>query len=225
MVAAGATGPVHSACTSCGLGFTTSRAVAFKRESRSQRSRSRRRGPDKDAQRELVRFARHSDQLLRDRAFPIFGLDATWQGRRWLGGAGSRDGEVDRIELAHGDVWDEGVPLLRVETRRNRTLGYDHDIAQEIAQNIWHRGAEHSAVRGAFTDGDPLATWSGAFVTVERQPLPCRFVVGGDWWGVILVVGNQPIKLIGRNISFDKVRLTQIEDVEPYLADNGGPVP
>ena len=48
--------------------------------------------------------------------FPVYGLDASWSGSRWLDGFGDRIGdEVRWVRLAHQDL--ETGALIMVETR------------------------------------------------------------------------------------------------------------
>jgi hypothetical protein len=165
--------------------------------------------------------------VLRRRTFPIYGLDARWTGRRWAGGWGSSAGKVDRIDLAHGDAYDEAAPLVRIET-----LTLEHDpvgmqettAAQTLAQHLWLEGGDHDAVRPTFSSPDPTASWGELTLTVDGRRSAFRFLTGGSSWVALGRVGDGIVAVEARHIDPADVGLVTVEDVEPYLADDGLPV-
>jgi hypothetical protein len=197
--------------------------------------------PTAQAEHERLRAAR----IARNRAvasrcnFAVYGLDATWSGRRWFGGWSESDEELTSIELAHGDAFDETAPLLRVATGRvSYAHAYRHlnltpeearrstirQAAQALAQHVWHSGADHSpALQATFTAADPTERWSPLSLLVEGQPVQFRSLIGSTSWVTLALVGDAVIAIQARSIEPDAVRLVVIGDLEPYLVDDGLP--
>jgi hypothetical protein len=62
-----------------------------------------------------------------DASFSPYGLDDRWQGTRWVGGTGSSDNEITRLELAHGEnPWDEDSTQVRIQALLPRKVSPDH---------------------------------------------------------------------------------------------------
>jgi hypothetical protein len=125
--------------------------------------------------------------------YAVYGLDATWSGRRWFGGWGESDGELSSVELAHGDAFDEVEPLLRVRTepvmlsqRQRRDFRPEHarllkvrHTAHALAQYLWHVGADHSAaLQATCTADDPTEHWSPLPLLVDGETVPFRSLAG-----------------------------------------------
>jgi hypothetical protein len=214
-------GRAERACPECGLGFTSS-VLRFRPRSALGRWWARRRG-----QHQVRSHAAERADILRRRTFAIYGLDARWEGRRWAGGWGSSAGKVDRIDLAHGDAYDENAPLVRIET-----LTLEHDpggmqeatAAQGLAQHLWLEGGDHDAVRPTFTSPDPTESWGDLALMVDGQRRAFRFLAAGSSWVALGRVGDRLVAVEARHLDPAGVGLVTIDDVEPYLADDGLPV-
>lgn len=183
----------------------------------SPRRRGRRGPPASDAR----------EQALRACDFPLYGLDASFEGRRWVGGHGAANGVLSEVELAHGDALVEGAPLVRVRTRRPdpgapRELAAG-DAARDLSTRLWHEGsAEHRAVRAAFVDDDPLGSWDDVAVPVSGEPVAFKRLAAGAAWVALGHVGAQLVSLFARHVPLERVRLERVADVDAYLADDGG---
>jgi hypothetical protein len=156
-------------------------------------------------------------RALRDRAFAVYGLDATWHGTRWVGGWGASDGIVNRIDLAHGLAREDDAPLVRVETLHGMSIGH-HWPARHIAMTLWHSGAEHDAVRGSFSRAEATASWVRSALPVEGHSAPCRILPTGAWWGALVEVSDGIVSVTCRNIAPKDIALAVVEDAEPNLS-------
>jgi hypothetical protein len=173
----------------------------------------------------MAAFRRDQADVLRRTPFPIYGLDGRWTGRRWQGGSGRSDGEVDRIELGHGDPWDDAAPLVRVETlriRKERERMTEVSAAQELAEVLWHEGADHSVVRGAFTS-DPTGSWSELTLPVNGEGTSFRRLAAGPWWVALGRVQDVYVAVKARGVDDAGIGLVAVDDPGPYLSDDGSP--
>jgi hypothetical protein len=175
--------------------------------------------PDEAAQ-------RHRDvqqqEVLRRRQFAIYGLDARWRGSRWLGGWGTSNNEIDHIELAHGNPFDETAALARVATWRLSPpsgLLTVANAAHALAEYLWEEGAPHELVRPTFTSEDPTASWSELVLSVDGHPTPFRSLAAGPFWVALAHIGTTLITAEARRIIPHDNGLVTINDVEPYLDD------
>lgn len=213
-------GSAEGACPECGLGFTSS-LYSTRHRRLLGRWWARRRG-----QRQLRSNAAQRDDALRQRSFPIYGLDDQWTGRRWAGGWGGSAGRVDRIDLAHGDAYDEAAPLVRIETvtLQHDPVGMKEAMAaQELAQHLWREGGDHDAVRPAFTSPDPTASWADLALPVDGRPTAFRFLATGASWVALGRVGDCLVAIQARHVDPDGMGLVTVDAVGPYLADDGLP--
>jgi hypothetical protein len=177
------------------------------------------------AERGLAGHREREAELLQRPPFPIYGLDQRWTGRRWPGGWGSSDGTIDRIELGHGDPFDDGAPLVRVETlwvREGRERMTEVSAAHELAEVLWHEGAEHDVVRSAYTE-DPTGSWPVVALSVDGVSMPFRLLAAGDWWATLGRIGDRYVAVKARHVGLDDVGLVTMVDPEPYLEDDGLP--
>jgi hypothetical protein len=220
-------------CPSCGLGYSTSAIVLHQTsEPLSDAAQAEQQRAQAEVQARKRSAASRCD-------FAVYGLDATWSGRRWFRGWGESDGESSSVEVAHGDAFDEAAPLLRVRTepvalsqrsRREhfrpeqaRLLKLRH-AAQGLAQELWHAGADHSAaLQATFAADDPTEQWSPLPLIVDGQTVTLRWLVGWTSWVALGVTNDSVVGVQARNIEPDSVRLVVIDDLEPYLADDGLP--
>ena len=220
-------------CPSCGLGYSASAMVLTKS--------ARPLGDAAQAEQRRIQAERqaHKRRAVSRCRFAVYGLDDTWSGRRWIGGFGDSDGELRSVELAHGDPFDETAPLVRVRTelvsiaQRSRPTQFTSDqarffairhAADALAQHLWHAGADHSpALQATFTDDDPTEHWSPLPLIVDGMTVPFRSLVGWTSWIALGVTNGSVIGVQARNIEPDSVRPVVIDDLEPYLADDGLP--
>ncbi len=211
---------VDRACPECGLGFRSSgRIAAVRTEPGPAASSARRRRRRQQREHRAAAL-----EALGERAFPIHGLDASWTGRRWMGGWGRHDGRLDRITLGHGDPWAGDAPLVRVETHADDDPWWSRDTAQGLAFGLFHDTGEHTAAhRDPYGPGEPETWWDPAVLDVGGVPVPFRRLRSGAHWVAIGAAGGHVIAVTARLVEPAAVRLVAITDPEPYLADDGGP--
>ena len=141
---------VQGACPECGLGFSFVMLTAHPRRFRWLRRLGIRSTSDRQAS--AGRLERRAAALAGVR-FPLYGLDRSWHGRRWVGGFGSSGDRVTQATLAHGDAWDDSVPLVRVET-----IPIDDDgpfvrasTAKGLAHTLFHETGDQTVeIRDTF---------------------------------------------------------------------------
>jgi hypothetical protein len=162
-----ASGSIQRAGPECGAGYSTQRlAFLVKGEplaARQANGTAQPRRPDLHGR---------GSRVLHDCTFPLYGLDGTWKGQRWFGGSGGSRVLVDRVELGHGDVWDDHGPLVRVETFRSIHIGrgVDRLTARRLANQLWRKHAYVPFGRVEGVAGDVVrARDSGAVWAVDTD--------------------------------------------------------
>jgi len=214
----GPDGRGEGACPECGLGFSVVGTVVTVSAGAAERGDDQPpHEPDRTAQRQK------SEGVLRNRQFPIYGLDARWSGARWVGGWSGSGHDVEHIELAHGDPFNEAAPLLRIGTWRPlpRLRGglTEANAAQELAEYLWEEGsAPHDLVRPTFTSEDPTASWAEVTLSVDGRPAVFRSLAAGSFWVALGHIEESLISIEARHLAPGDARLAVIHDVEPYLA-------
>ena len=166
-------------------------------------------------------------EVLRRRAFAVYGLDARWTGLRWMGGWGGSNDEVHHIDLAHGDPYDEGAPLARVVTWKLAPPMDDlvvANAAQGLAQHLWlDADAPHDLVRHAFAAEDPMETWSESALPIDGHRARFRLLAHGPHWIALTRTETRLITIEARHIDPADVALMTIDDIEPYLGEGPSP--
>jgi hypothetical protein len=164
-----------------------------------------------------------------DAGFPVYGLDGTWNGRRWASGWSRSSATVTSVEVGHGDPSDDAAPLVRVGTSSVR-LGRDGrdasaitgaSLAQDLVSRLWHGGADHTdAIRRTFTGPDPTSGWDETTLLVDGVRMPFRSLTSDGCWVALGRVGAGFVSLEARHVDIADVRLAVIDDTTPYLADD-----
>lgn len=223
----GAVGPTRGSCPDCGLGYVVHSITAAAPTGAAA-------PPPRiaDEHRAAVeRRRRHeNDALVARLDFTPYGLDASWTGRRWLGGHGGAP-VVERVTLAHGDSFDDDAPLIRVETHRPQQTVLptgpttEHVMAaHSLVQSLWHATGEHSdAMTQTFRAEDPTAAWDATSLVVDGVAHPFRILRAGRHWVALGVLGTTLVGIDARAIAPDAVRLVQVDDLDVYLHDSGLP--
>lgn len=162
-------------------------------------------------------------RTVEEAAFPLYGLDGTWTGSRWIGGSGSRNGVVDQIELGHGDWREESVPAVRVTTHQvvesmEKFMAL-HAGAEMLAHEMWQQGLDHESVRRTYASSDPTEGWDEVTITSGGKPVVFRTMSAPPWWVGLGEVGDAVVALRARNLSPEEIRLEVVEDVERYLEE------
>ncbi len=215
----GPDGRGEGACPQCGLGFSVvGTLVATFTGAADQSDKPAPPPSPHDAARQ-----RRQEDILRNRPFPVYGLDARWNRARWLAGWGTSNDEIDNIGLAHGDPFDRAAPVVRVATWRPPprlpALLTAANAAHELAEYMWQEGgAPHDLVRPTFTSEDPTASWSELALSVDGHPVPFRSLAAGSFWVALARIGASLITIEARHLGPDDTGLVTVDDVEPYLA-------
>ncbi len=196
-------------CPECGLGF--SRQCLGPNDAIASEP-----GPSYAA---ILHEARR--RALADRPFPIYGLDESWTGSRWLGGWGGSAEGINQITFSHGGPEQRKGPMVNVETfsptdEGEKTVGI-YLRARGLAGRLWSHGAKHEVVRPTFNREDPTGTWEEAEIEVDGESVPFRMLAAGAWWVALGEVGSVVVSLRVRGVPGESVRLVPVGDVEPYL--------
>lgn len=225
--------PYRGECPSCGLGYSSQRLVAV---TGSPATEPR----DIDIDRSLAQMAQR-DVEKRDAVahcpFPVYGLDRSWTGRRWVGGWGESGGNIDNLELAHGDAHDPNAPLVRVDTRRitaepqglNVNLNtvepvVRRSMARSLVQHLWHETNIYlDATPSTFQSEDPTGQWGAISLNVDGEFREFSSLQVGAKWVAMGKVGDALLGLEARNVETAEVRLVIIANPMDYLQDHGGP--
>lgn len=227
-------GQDNDRCQSCGLELTT---LAPLESAESLPSGSE----ERESQRSALanRLERDRRKVVSRARFAVYGLDDTWTGRRWIGGWNTSPEELLELELAHGNAYDPGSPLVRVGTspmgHGTGTLPSPHaaqaqalllgTVAKELAQRILHEASEHSAsIQSTFTLDDPVGAWDSLGVWVDGRRVKFRLDIQRA-----LVGGGRPHRSRRRGCnrsqhSVGRGSSGHDQDVEPYLQDDGLPL-
>lgn len=157
---------------------------------------------------------------------PLYGLDETWTGRRWIGGHGSSSGRMTQITLAHGDVWEEDSPLVRVETAvLDVGKVAEAHAARGLARKLFHDTDEHlPAIRETFRSDNPLSAWDELSLNVDAQIVTFHALFSEPYWVAFREEGGCLISVEARHTRPNSVHLVKIDHIEPYLGDDGRPI-
>ena len=208
----------RGSCPSCGLGWTESPLLVSTQRTVVPGAEARRR------QQALGRIDAQRREAVARCSFPVYGLDGSWTGRRWLGGWGGHDGGLDRLELAHGDAWDENAALVRITTWGVEVPLRRQQAAHTLAQSLWHEtGTRSEAMASTFSGEDPTASWLPLALPVDGDAVPFRSLSAGPRWVALGEIGSLLVGLTARNIAPADVALVTIPDPTVYLADDGSP--
>jgi hypothetical protein len=227
-------GRYRGECPSCGLGYSGTRfgleRVAGLRAAPLKVSDEARRRA------QAVRERRDTDlrQAVARCPFPVFGLDDSWSGRRWISGWGGSGDNVDHLELAHGDVYDPDAPVVRIETRWT-TADPEGDVntfephvrrvvARALVERLWHEtGTYLDATSSTFQGEDPTGQWDVLRLDVDNEPRRFSALQVGTQWVALATVGRAVLGLQVRNIPPSEMKLVSIDHPTEYLDDDGAP--
>jgi hypothetical protein len=168
-----------------------------------------------------------------DASFSPCGLDARWAGTRWFGGSGTSDGDVTRLELAHGeDPWDEASTQVRVEVRlprpvlENDATNVEIELAgltREQVSRFWMvTGTLDPEVRAAAfptgaEHGEFTAPWADVEITIDGTALTFRRLGDNGYWLAQALYGRVLIGIESRAWPVASTGLVTIEDLTPYI--------
>ena len=163
--------------------------------------------------------------------FPVYGMDETWAGPRWLDHLEGAGGEpLIGVWLAHGpqlDLVEHPGPWARVVTvpRRRWPAERGRDPVSEVAFHAWlSRGAgANSDVDQALSDAADHREWATAEwlldgVAVEASLVPDHPDAHGTWAGFTAAT-EAFIVVVARGVQPADVRLTSVGSAAAYHTD------
>lgn len=151
-------------------------------------------------------------RAVRERALPLYGLPAGWEGQRALGGWGgkSKDSGISRVRLRH--TIGEGVraATVEVDTVWNKVGGEVGDIQEEIEYGFDLRdGPEHPPGH---------LEWMHMRLPVEGVPTDFVVIAGrSGQWGAAGAIGDLVVGVVVVNFAMADVVLEAVTDIEPYI--------
>lgn len=182
-----------------------------------------------DPARGLRRVDREMAAEFRAAALPLYGLPASWVGRRHLGGYGQRQPAkggrpvVTSMSLAHGDPLAGDGPELRVEVRagpEGPASAPAAELRALLADDLqWNAAlAERRGAGPAPLPADQgEAAWSETTIPVDGRPVAFARLAVGRHWVAYAELEDRTLVLSARDFPVDQVALVRITDVEPYV--------
>ena len=168
-----------------------------------------------------------------DASFSPYGLDARWEGARWLGGNASSDGVVTSLELAHGEEpWDDASAQVGVEVRVQRSTFGDGApnagiesalLAREQDSRFWiATGTLDPQVRAAAFPtgagrGEFTAPWADLEIAIDGEPVAFRRLGDDGYWLAKAPYGRLLVGIEARGWPVESTGLVTIEDLAPYI--------
>ena len=163
--------------------------------------------------------------------FPVYGMDDTWTGPRWLDHLDGAAGEpLIGVRLAHGpqlDLAEHPGPWATVVTmpRRRWPAECDRDPVSEVAFHAWlSRGLGSSSdVDQALSSAADHQDWATAGWLLDGVPVEARLVpdhpdAHGMWAG-FSAAADVFIVVVARGLQPADVRLTNVGSAAAYHAD------
>ncbi len=196
----------EGACPECELGFS-SRPLTAGRSSHQRRTADRQRS------------ARRRIQVFSDCTFQVYGLDAGWEGARWLRGWGYHDDRLTSVTLAHGPA-DLEAASVSVEISVGEHA-WNH-TATSLAQNLYRDGADATApLRATFDAQDPTASWDPLTLIVDGHPMEWRALAGPHSWVAIASVEGAVVGVHANLLGPASCRLAGVS-IDDYRSDPTG---
>lgn len=213
-------GAARGECSECGQGWAASTLIAakprrwFLRWRRSPRVRSERDVSEYEA------------QVISRWQLPLYGLDETWEGSRWIGGYAA-GGRTTKVDLAHGNPWVEDGPLVRVEIAAMVNGPVDHVLtAEELVNRLYHEtGTTLPQFKETFRSDEPTGSWDKVTFDLDGVPTGFDFLAIEAWWIALREEPGYLISIEARHVSPSSVRLVTIRDVDPYVGEDKKPRP
>lgn len=149
---------------------------------------------------------------VRERALPLYGLPAGWEGKRALGGWGgkSKDSGISRVSLRHTIGGGVRAATVEVDTVWNKVGGDVDDIQEEIEYGFDLReGPEQPP-------GD--LEWMRMRLPVDGVSIDFAVIAGrAGQWGAAGSVGDLVVGVVVANFAMADVVLETVTDIEPYI--------
>lgn len=193
-------------CPECGLGYSWRRLTVGGSDTRQQLQNP--------STQEVAKASRHDqERILNEWHGPLYGLDESWMGSRWVGGHGRSPERITHVELGHGDPFDLAAPMVRVRTEFAPEMPPGFAIRQgaiHLSMILWHEGAPHELVRPSFSGPDSLATWDNVSLPVSGQSVVFRCLNAERAWVAIAEMDAMVVSVFARAVQMSQVSLTQV---------------
>jgi hypothetical protein len=180
-------------------------------------------------QRGMARQERQLEATYRSPPFPLYGLDPSWPGFRYLGGYGtsSRKG-VQSLELGHGEARTENGPQVRVEVSVDEPPFAGDHIVEMLRRELFHEAIRpprelegREMQRWMFDNEKAFESWRPETrkVPIRIDGVPAEFaaVFEGRHWIAQGGAGRLIVKIRARELPIEEVVLVTVRDVEPYI--------
>lgn len=161
---------------------------------------------------------RRTEDVVRRSPFPLFGLDETWDGDRWIGGYGMANGRLSEVSLGHSREGPDGDVRVLVGVRApagdvERAMRWAaSDLELELCPwtPAWPPPENGPRLPG-------IETWSSVTVPLDGAPVELRRMAEGDRWVAIGTVEELLVTLDARRLPVELVSLVTVSDVNAYV--------
>jgi hypothetical protein len=179
------------------------------------------------------RRQREQEAIFRSPPMPLYSLGPSWSDLRFIGGFGGSDTQVDRLELGHGDPYEEDSPVVRVEViaepedPRASPFGF---LRHELAREVFHEKnrpapdlapqdfprwlVEQEREFEARDEPNPRP----ATIPIDGKPVRFDAYTEGHAGGAVAKVGGVIVKVTTSNFPLESLELVRVEDATPYIA-------
>ncbi|MGZ6964097.1 MAG: hypothetical protein ACXVKA_07750 [Acidimicrobiia bacterium] len=216
----------ESRCAECGLG-STSRPLVMISDPASAPSQE-------EGLARLEAMMGQQVQRFESASFSPFALDERWTGVRSFAGFGGSNDETVRLSLAHGDPFDPGSALVRVETRKPRHIGlggpgdprmeYALLTAELVGQFRDLTGILDDDVRAAAFpyqdpnayESDSTAPWDDASIAVDGHATRFKVLADNDAWVASAPYDERFIGISAQHWPLTDTGLVTVDEFDVY---------
>jgi hypothetical protein len=186
--------------------------------------------PLSQAREKAARDRRRMEARFRRAPFPLYGLPFSWEGGRFLGGAGwgGVRGRVrtHHLSLVHGVLIEGEGPILVVETALPEEPG-GGDPLRILGEDLW-RGRANDVPEAVellrrrwphphVAELSPLPSRTKHVISVEGRPEAFDVLSQPDRWVARARVEGFDVTLEGVTFPPEGVSLVRITDITPYI--------
>lgn len=187
--------------------------------------------PLSQAREKAARDRRRMEARFRRAPFPLYGLPSSWEGGRFLGGAGwgGVRGRVrtHHLSLVHGVLIEGEGPILVVETALPEEPGGGGPL-RILGEELW-RGSANDVPEAVellrrrwvghphVADLSPLPSRTKHVISVEARPEAFDVLSQPDRWVARARVEGFDVTLEGVEFPPEGVSLVRITDLTPYI--------
>ena len=178
--------------------------------------------------------------------FPLYGLDQSWHGPRWLAFVQGEFGEpIYEVFLGHGDrpLPSRGHPWLQVVTRSacfyptTRSIDHTQELAwdslldllnavtPDLDDPLWTH-YKQNAMRYIDQRVDRYRRWARTTWSVDGTPIEARYArFAGAWSGFASTQSDVELRVVGCGLSPQHLGFQRLASGEQYHFDLAAPIP